>query len=36
MIGDGSILYHMTGINDLIAGIILCGVLEDGLARTAP
>ena len=34
MIGDGGILYHMTYIDDLIDGIILCGEHPAALGRT--
>jgi len=34
MIGEGSIFYHMTYIDDLIAGIILCGEHPAALGRT--
>jgi len=34
MIGDGSILYHMTYIDDLVAGIILCGEHPAALGNT--
>jgi nucleoside-diphosphate-sugar epimerase len=34
MIGDGTILYHMTYIDDLVAGIILCGEHPAALGNT--
>ncbi len=33
MIGSGSVLYHMTYIDDLIDGIILCGTHPDALGE---
>ena len=34
MIGDGSILYHMTYIDDLVNGIILCGEHPAAIGQT--
>jgi nucleoside-diphosphate-sugar epimerase len=34
MIGSGDVLYHMTYIDDLIAGIILCGEHPNAVGRT--
>jgi nucleoside-diphosphate-sugar epimerase len=34
MIGDGNILYHMTYIDDLVAGIILCGEHPAAVGQT--
>jgi len=34
MIGDGRVLYHMTYIDDLVAGIILCGEHPSALGQT--
>lgn len=34
MIGDGSVLYHMTFIDDLVAGILLCGERPEAVGRT--
>jgi nucleoside-diphosphate-sugar epimerase len=34
MIGDGSVLYHLTYIDDLVDGIILCGTVEAAVGQT--
>jgi len=34
MIGDGSVLYHLTYIDDLVDGIILCGTAEAAIGQT--
>jgi len=34
MVGDGKVLYHLTYIDDLVEGCILCGTKENALGQT--